>query len=50
VLILLLIAYFVTARWQIPVSVVTGTAALIMLALAGRWTLICSNRVLSKST
>ncbi|MBU2858426.1 arsenic transporter [Acidithiobacillus ferrooxidans] len=37
VLILLLIAYFVTARWQIPVSVVTGTGALIMLALAGRW-------------
>ncbi|MHB1282135.1 MAG: arsenic transporter [Acidithiobacillus sp.] len=37
VLILLLIAYFVTAQWRIPVSVVTGTGALIMLALAGRW-------------
>ncbi|MDA8246512.1 arsenic transporter [Acidithiobacillus sp.] len=37
VLILLLIAYFVTAQWQIPVSVVTVTGALILLALAGRW-------------
>ena len=37
VLILLLVAYFVTAQWQIPVSVVTGTGALILLALAGRW-------------
>lgn len=36
-LILLLIAYFITAHWNVPVSVVTGTAALIMLALAGRW-------------
>ena len=37
VLILLLVAYFVTAQWQIPVSAVTGTGALILLALAGRW-------------
>ncbi|MDD2748012.1 MAG: arsenic transporter [Acidithiobacillus ferrooxidans] len=37
VLILLLVAYFVTAQWQVPVSVVTGTGALILLALAGRW-------------
>ncbi|MDR7925485.1 arsenic transporter [Acidithiobacillus thiooxidans] len=37
VLILLLVAYFVTAHWNVPVSVVTGTGALIMLALAGRW-------------
>ncbi len=37
VLVLLLIAYFVTAQWQVPVSVVTGAGALILLALAGRW-------------
>ena len=37
VLSLLLIAYFVTAQWQVPVSVVTVTGALILLALAGRW-------------
>lgn len=37
VLILLLVAYFVTAQWQVPVSVVTGTGALILLALSGRW-------------
>ncbi|MGC9216150.1 arsenic transporter [Acidithiobacillus sp.] len=37
VLILLLVAYFATAQWQVPVSVVTGTGALILLALAGRW-------------
>ncbi|MHB1283207.1 MAG: ArsB/NhaD family transporter, partial [Metallibacterium scheffleri] len=33
----LLIAYFVTAAYAVPVSVVTGLAALMMLALAGRW-------------
>ena len=37
VLALLLLAYFVTARWEVPVSVVTGAGALAMLALAGRW-------------
>ena len=37
VLMLLLLAYLVTARYGVPVSVVTGTAALFMLALAGRW-------------
>ncbi|EQD75808.1 arsenic efflux pump protein ArsB, partial [mine drainage metagenome] len=37
ILILLLIAYFVTAAYNVPVSVVTGAAALAMLALAGRW-------------
>ncbi|WP_308389113.1 arsenic transporter [Acidithiobacillus sp. AMEEHan] len=34
---LLLLAYFVTAQWQVPVSAVTGTGALLLLALAGRW-------------
>ncbi len=33
----LLIAYFVTAAYGVPVSLVTGLAALLMLALAGRW-------------
>ncbi len=33
----LLVAYFVTAAAGVPVSVVTGIAAGLMLALAGRW-------------
>ncbi|MGC8507666.1 MAG: arsenic transporter [Thiomonas sp.] len=33
----LLVAYFVTAAYAVPVSVVTGLAAVLMLALAGRW-------------
>jgi len=37
VLVLLLLAYFVTAQWRVPVSLVTGAGALILLALAGRW-------------
>uniref|UniRef100_E6PPJ9 Arsenical pump membrane protein (Arsenic efflux pump protein) n=1 Tax=mine drainage metagenome TaxID=410659 RepID=E6PPJ9_9ZZZZ len=37
VLAVLLIAYFVTAAYDVPVSFVTGIAALLMLALAGRW-------------
>ena len=37
VLLLLLLAYFITAQWNIPVSVVTGAGALILLAVAGRW-------------
>ena len=34
---LLLAAYFVTAPYHIPVSAVTGAAAIILLGLAGRW-------------
>ncbi|GJE15405.1 arsenic transporter [Methylobacterium marchantiae] len=34
---LLLAAYFVTAPFEVPVSVVTGAGALVLLALAGRW-------------
>ena len=34
---LLLLAYFVTAPFSVPVSFVTGAGALILLALAGRW-------------
>ncbi|MHB1566546.1 MAG: arsenic transporter [Acidiferrobacter sp.] len=37
ILLLLLVAYFVTARWHVPVSGVTGLGALSLLALAGRW-------------
>lgn len=33
----LLIAYFVTAPFAVPVSFVTGAAALILVAIAGRW-------------
>lgn len=36
-LILLLVAYFLTARAHVPVSYVTGGAALFLVALAGRW-------------
>ncbi|MEY2340772.1 arsenic transporter [Acidithiobacillus sp. IBUN Pt1247-S3] len=37
VLLLLLLAYFITAQWQVPVSLVTVTGALILLTVAGRW-------------
>lgn len=37
VMAVLLLAYFVTAAHGVPVSVVTGLAALLLLALAGRW-------------
>lgn len=33
----LLIAYFVTAPFNVPVSVVTASGAILLLALAGRW-------------
>lgn len=36
-LVVLLLAYFFTAPIGVPVSVVTGTAALLLIALAGRW-------------
>jgi arsenical pump membrane protein len=34
---LLLVAYFVTGPLGVPVSLVTGAAALVLLAVAGRW-------------
>lgn len=34
---MLLIAYFVTAPFRVPVSFVTGAAALLLMAVAGRW-------------
>lgn len=33
----LLVAYFVTAPFGVPVSLVTGAAALVLMAVAGRW-------------
>ena len=33
----LLVAYFATAPFAVPVSVVTGAAAMVLLAIAGRW-------------
>ncbi|MEC5292888.1 arsenic transporter [Aurantimonas sp. C2-6-R+9] len=33
----LLVAYFVTGPFDVPIAVVTGTAALILMAIAGRW-------------
>ena len=33
----LLIALFVTARWQVPFAFIMGTAALVLMAIAGRW-------------
>ncbi|MAO52094.1 MAG: arsenical efflux pump membrane protein ArsB [Pusillimonas sp.] len=34
---LLFLAYFVTASWGVPIAFVTGTAACILLCVAGRW-------------
>lgn len=34
---LLLVTYFVTAPLQIPFALVTGTAAIVLMAIAGRW-------------
>src|SRR5690625_3044626 len=36
-LVLLLVAYFVTSPWGVPVALVTGTAAVLLMAIAGRW-------------
>lgn len=33
----LLVAYFVTAPFGVPVSFVTGAAAIVLMAMAGRW-------------
>ncbi|MCO5787098.1 arsenical efflux pump membrane protein ArsB [Pseudomonas sp. G11-1] len=34
---LLLLAYFITAPLGVPISLVTGTAAVLLMAIAGRW-------------
>ncbi|MDA3919851.1 MAG: arsenic transporter [Salinisphaera sp.] len=47
VLVVLLIALFVTARWNIPFSFVMGIAALALMAVAGRWFAFGKQPVLS---
>ena len=37
ILLALLVAYFVTAPLNIPISLVTGSAALLLMTVAGRW-------------
>lgn len=37
VMAVLLVAYFVTAAYHVPVAAVTGAAALLLMLLAGRW-------------
>lgn len=37
VLAVLLVAYFLLARWHVPFCLVTGTGALVLVAIAGRW-------------
>ncbi|GGJ03361.1 arsenic transporter [Halopseudomonas pertucinogena] len=37
ILLVLLVAYFLTAPLGVPISLVTGTAALLLMAVAGRW-------------
>lgn len=50
ILFALLIAYFVTAQWAVPVSLVTGTVALLLVAIAGRWWRGGKGAVISVST
>lgn len=47
---LLLIAYFVTAPFGVPIALVTGTAALLLMAVAGRWWRLGRGAVVSVST
>ncbi|NNC24127.1 arsenic transporter [Salinisphaera sp. USBA-960] len=37
VLVVLLVAYFVLARWHVPFCVVTGAGAFVLTGIAGRW-------------
>ena len=37
ILLILLVAYFLTAPLGVPISLVTGTAALLLMVVAGRW-------------
>jgi len=50
ILVVLLIAYFVTAPLGVPISLVTGTAALLLMAVAGRWWRKGSGAVVSVTT
>ncbi|MFG6666857.1 arsenic transporter [Halomonas sp. HNIBRBA4712] len=44
---LLLVAYFVTASLDVPIALITGAAALVLTALAGRWWRAGSGAVVS---
>ncbi|ROT96396.1 arsenic transporter [Marinobacter sp. R17] len=46
-LILLMLAYFVTAPLGVPIALVTGLAALALMAIAGRWYVAKRGRVIS---
>lgn len=47
VLLILMVALFATAQWQIPFALVMGAAALILMAIAGRWFTPGQNQVVS---
>jgi arsenical pump membrane protein len=47
---ILLVALFVTARWEIPIAFVMGTAALVLMAIAGRWLSLGKGHVVSLRT
>lgn len=44
---LLLVALFVTARWEIPIAFIMGSAALVLMAIAGRWSSFGKGHVIS---
>ncbi|WP_111493442.1 MULTISPECIES: arsenic transporter [Marinobacter] len=44
---ILMVAYFVTAPLDLPIALVTGIAALILMAIAGRWYVAKRGRVIS---
>ncbi|MGA6097582.1 arsenic transporter [Stutzerimonas marianensis] len=47
---LLLVALFVTARWEIPIALIMGSAALVLMAIAGRWLSSGKGHVISMRT
>ncbi len=47
---LLLVAYFVTAPLGIPIAFITGTAAVLLMAIAGRWWRLGQGAVVAVST
>ncbi|GAB6387887.1 arsenic transporter [Stutzerimonas marianensis] len=47
---LLLVALFVTARWEIPIALIMGSAALVLIAIAGRWLSSGKGHVISMRT
>jgi len=47
---LLLISLFITAHWEIPIAAIMGTAALVLMAIAGRWYSLGRGHVVSLRT